>query len=104
MENTNTLERLNTQVGALIDALKTAREDIARLNDELASCRAVTSQREENVNALEESLGLKDMELEDLAERIEEVLKGSAAEAAPESAFASSVQPVPGGRAEDALV
>lgn len=78
MEPNNTLERLNAQVGALIDALQASRDEIARLNDELSACQAVTQQRQDSVNALEESMGLKDMELEDMAERIEQALSSAA--------------------------
>ena len=97
MENSNTLERLSTQVGALIDALQEAREEVARLNDELVACQAITRQREENVSSMEESLGLKDMELEDLAERIEKVLGGT------DSTPMSAAQPVQAERVEEAM-
>lgn len=90
METSSTLDRLNAQVGALIDALKTSREEVARLNDELNACRAITRQREDSVNSLEESLGLKDMELEDMAERIEEALSGGSE---PAQSAASSDAP-----------
>jgi len=91
MENSNTLERLNGQINALIGALEEARDENLRLADELNACQAITRQREQSVHDLEESVGLKDMELEDLAIRIEHVLgNGSsapqpAAEAAPEA-------------------
>ena len=94
METNNALERLSTQVGALIDALQEAREEVARLNDELLACQAITRQREESVNSMEESLGLKDMELEDLAERIEKVLADSGSTAAAESMSAPQASAV----------
>lgn len=101
MENNNTLERLSTQVGALIGALQEAREEIARLNDELVACQAITRQREESVSSMEESLGLKDMELEDLAERIEKVLGGSGS--APAADPMSAPQSVPVAPVEEAM-
>ena len=74
MDNTTTLERLNGQITALIGALRQARDESSRLSDELTACQNVANQRDARVNELEEQLGLKDMELEDLAIRIEDVL------------------------------
>ena len=79
MENSNTLERLNAQINALILALQDSREENEGLADELNACQTITRQREDSVRSLEESDGLKDMELEDLAARIEQVLGGSGA-------------------------
>ena len=100
MENSNALERLSAQVGALIDTLEEAREEVARLNDELGACRAITRQREESVSSMEESLGLKDMELEDLAERIEKVLGGLNSTSASSAEAALPAQAV---RVEEAV-
>lgn len=91
MDNSNTLDRLNGQVAALIGALQQAREENARLGDELSACQDITRQREARVNELEEQLGLKDMELEDLAVRIESVLgESSETTAAPAPAEAAA--------------
>ena len=101
MENSNTLDRLSTQIGALIDALQEAREEAARLNDELVACQAITRQREESVSSMEESLGLKDMELEDLAERIEKVLGDGVSASGSEPV--SAPQPVQTAQVEEAM-
>ena len=93
MENNSTLERLNGQINALITAVQEAREENARLADELSACQAITRQREDAVHELEESVGLKDLELEDLAMRIEDVLGADAAEGTKAAASGSGVAP-----------
>jgi chromosome segregation ATPase len=74
VENANTLERLGRQVDNLIGALQQAREENARLRDELAACRTHGAETEARLGALQEQMGYKDMELEDLAVRIEGIL------------------------------
>jgi len=99
MEDNSTLERLNGQINALIAAVQEAREENARLADELSACQAITRQREETVNDLEESVGLKDLELEDLAMRIEGVL-GTAAPADSSAASDSGTDSAAGSAAK----
>lgn len=89
MENSNTLERLNGQINALIGALEEVRDENLRLADELNACQAITRQREQSVHDLEESVGLKDMELEDLAVRIEQVLGNGSSTQQPAAAVAA---------------
>lgn len=105
MENNSTLERLNGQINALIAAVQEAREENARLADELNACQAITRQREDAVHELEESVGLKDLELEDLAMRIEGVLGAAAPASADDAAAASGAEPAaePAKPAEAAL-
>ena len=92
MENNSTLERLNGQINALITAVQEAREENARLTDELSACQAITRQREDTVHDLEESVGLKDMELEDLAMRIEGVLGTTSTNTGTETSAAATGQ------------
>jgi len=93
MENSNTLERLNAQINALIEALQESREENVRLADELNACQTITRQRESSVQALEESVGLKDMELEDLAIRIEQVLGSPATSTSAATGEATPASP-----------
>ena len=92
MDNTTTLERLNGQITALIGALRQARDESSRLSDELTACQSVANQRDAQVNELEEQLGLKDRELEDLAIRIEDVLSS---DSGGDTATATEPTPAP---------
>jgi predicted nuclease with TOPRIM domain len=83
VSNTNALERLAGQVDAVLTALHEARADNARLNEELAACQAHGRELEGRIGDLEEQLGFKDMELEDLATRIEAALGAPQAHAEP---------------------
>ena len=93
MEKTNILERLTQQVDTLIAGLQEARSENVRLVDELNACRTHTQELDERIGSMQDQIGYKDMELEDLAVRIEQVLNGFTSR--PDGAESRTEQPEP---------
>jgi chromosome segregation ATPase len=75
MENLTILQRLNSQVDAVLAALQAAREEIAGLRGELADCKADCERKDQQINALQETLSQNDAQLDQLASRIAGVLE-----------------------------
>jgi DNA anti-recombination protein RmuC len=85
MENLTILKRLNAQVDAVLTALQAAKEEITGLQRELVDCKAQCEQNEQQIRLLQEAMHQNDMEMEQLAGRIAEVLQnpGMGVEPAP---------------------
>ena len=74
MENLTTLERLSSQIDALLSTVQTTRDENTRLREQVSASQADCREKDEQIRSLQDQMGDKDTQLEDLIGRIEEVL------------------------------
>ena len=74
MKEISTIEKLSSKIDEILKNYKSLKEENENLRRELMTCKASSEAKDTQIKNLQEELSMKDLELEEIVEKIEKIL------------------------------
>jgi len=75
LESVNLIEKLTQKIDELLKKYQTLKEENETLRRELITTKASNEAKDAQIQKLQEEIGLKEMELEEILEKVEKILE-----------------------------